>query len=126
IPGSSRYFKEGVVAYSNEAKERLLGVPRELLAGYGAVSEPVAKAMAEGVRELASSDYGLSITGIAGPEGGTPEKPVGLVWVGLADAEDTLAQRLDLTAWSRSREAIRERSANGAFDLLRRRLKEKP
>ncbi|WP_273887630.1 competence/damage-inducible protein A [Rubrobacter naiadicus] len=122
IPGSSRYFKEGLVTYSNEAKERLLGVPRELLVRYGAVSEEVARAMAEGVRRLADSDYGLSVTGIAGPEGGTPEKPVGLVWVGLADAGGTRAEKLNLTAWSRSREAIRERSASGAFDLLRRRL----
>lgn len=122
IPGSSRYFKEGLVTYSNEAKERLLGVPRELLVRYGAVSEEVARAMAEGVRRLADSDYGLSVTGIAGPEGGTPEKPVGLVWVGLADAGGIRAEKLNLTAWSRSREAIRERSASGAFDLLRRRL----
>ncbi|WP_273842531.1 competence/damage-inducible protein A [Rubrobacter calidifluminis] len=125
IPGSSRYFKEGLVTYSNEAKERLLGVPRELLVRYGAVSEEVARAMAEGVRRLAGSDYGLSVTGIAGPEGGTPEKPVGLVWVGLADAGGTRAEKLNLTAWSRSREAIRERSASGAFDLLRRRLEGK-
>jgi nicotinamide-nucleotide amidase len=123
VPGSSAYFVEGFVTYSNESKERLLGVPRELLVEHGAVSEPVAKAMAEGVREVADTHYGLSITGIAGPEGGTKEKPVGLVWVGIADREGTIAEKLDLSAWSESREAIRRRSAERAFDLLRRHLK---
>jgi nicotinamide-nucleotide amidase len=123
--GSSAYFVEGVVTYSNEAKERLLGVPHELLVEHGAVSEPVAHAMAEGVREDADTDYGLSITGVAGPDGGTEEKPVGLVFVGLSDASGTVAEKLDLSAWRRSREAIRERSANRAFDLLRRRILEK-
>ena len=123
--GSSAYFVEGVVTYSNEAKERLLGVPHELLVEHGAVSEPVACAMAEGVREDADTDYGLSITGVAGPDGGTEEKPVGLVFVGLSDVSGTVAEKLDLSAWRRSREAIRERSANRAFDLLRRRILEK-
>ncbi len=121
-PGSSAYFLEGLVTYSNQAKERLLGVPHETLEEHGAVSEPVAEAMAEGVRKVAGSDYGLSVTGIAGPEGGTEEKPVGLVYVGLADSEGTMAERMDLTAWEKSREAIRERSANRAFDFLRQRL----
>jgi nicotinamide-nucleotide amidase len=125
LPGSSAYFKEGLVTYTNESKERLLGVPHDLLLEHGAVSEPVARHMAEGVRKLASSDYGLSITGVAGPDGGTKEKPVGLVFVGLSDAGGTIAERLDLTAWARSREAIRERSANRAFDLLRLRLEER-
>ncbi|MCA3747785.1 MAG: competence/damage-inducible protein A [Rubrobacter sp.] len=123
VPGSSAYFKEGIVAYSNEAKERLLGVPRKMLAEHGAVSEPVARRMAEGVRELSGADYGLSVTGIAGPGGGTAEKPVGLVWVGMASREGTEAVRLDLSAWARSRSSIRERSVNMAFDLLRRALK---
>jgi nicotinamide-nucleotide amidase len=125
IAGSSAYFKEGLVTYTNESKERLLGVPKGTLLEHGAVSEAVARHMAEGVRELASSDYGLSVTGIAGPDGGTKEKPVGLVFVGLSDATQTIAERLDLTAWARSREAIRERSANRAFDLLRLRLEER-
>src|SRR5918997_1041278 len=86
MPGSSAYFKEGLVTYSNESKERLLEVPQEMLAEHGAVSEPVARKMAEGARRLAGTDYGLSVTGIAGPDGGTEEKPVGLVFVGLADA----------------------------------------
>jgi len=123
--GSSAYFVEGLVTYSNEAKERLLGVPHELLVEHGAVSEPVACSMAEGVREDADTDYGLSITGVAGPDGGTEEKPVGLVFVGLSDVSRTVAEKLDLSAWRRSRKAIRERSANRAFDLLRRRILEK-
>ena len=123
--GSSAYFMEGLVTYSNEAKERLLGVPNALLVEHGAVSEPAARALAEGVREAAGTDYGLSVTGVAGPDGGTEEKPVGLVFVGLSDADGTVAERLDLSAWSRSREAIRERSANRAFDFLRHRILEK-
>lgn len=122
ISGSSAYFEEGLITYSNESKERLLGVPHETLVEHGAVSEPVAEAMAGGVRKLAGADYGLSVTGVAGPEGGTKEKPVGLVWVGVADGEETFAKKLDLSAWSRSREAIRERAANAAFDILRRHL----
>jgi nicotinamide-nucleotide amidase len=125
IPGSSAYLEEGLVSYSNESKERLLGVSHELLVEHGAVSEPVARALAEGARELAGTDYGLSVTGIAGPDGGTEEKPVGLVFVGLSDADGTFAERLDLSAWARSRDAIRERSANMALDLLRLRLEER-
>ncbi len=120
--GSSVFFTEGLVTYSNEAKERLLGVPHELLVEHGAVSEPVARAMAEGVRKTAGTDYGLSVTGVAGPDGGSEEKPVGLVFVGVSDGEGTEVERLDLSAWRRSREAIRERSANRAFDLLRHRI----
>lgn len=124
VPGSSAYFVEGLVTYSNESKERLLGVPRELIEEHGAVSEPVARKMAEGARALAGSDYGLSVTGVAGPGGGTEEKPVGLVYVGISDGEDTTAERVDLSAWSESREAVRERSANRALDLLRLRLEQ--
>ena len=120
--GASAYFIEGLVTYSNESKERLLGVPNDLLIQHGAVSEPVAGAMAEGVRKVAGTDYGLSVTGVAGPEGGSEQKPVGLVFVGVSDEEGTEVERLDLSAWRRSREAIRERSANRAFDLLRHRI----
>ena len=125
LPGSSAYFEEGLVTYSNEAKERLLGVPEDVLVEHGAVSEPVALKMAEGVREASGADYGLSVTGVAGPDGGTEEKFVGLVWIGFADAEGSFAEKLDLSAWARSRIAIRERSANRAFDLLRRYVEEK-
>ncbi len=125
LPGSSAFFKEGLVTYSNESKERWLGVPGELILEHGAVSEPVARAMAEGARRIAGADYGLSVTGIAGPDGGTQEKPVGLVFVGLSASGGAFAERLDLSAWARSRASIRERSANRAFDLLRLRLEGK-
>ncbi|MBA2535622.1 MAG: competence/damage-inducible protein A [Rubrobacter sp.] len=124
MPGSSAYFTEGLVTYSNESKERLLGVPHGLIAEHGAVSEAVAREMAEGARRVSGADYGLSVTGVAGPDGGTEEKPVGLVFVGISDAEDTFAEKVDLTAWARSRDSIRERSTNRAFDLLRLRLEE--
>jgi nicotinamide-nucleotide amidase len=122
VAGSSAYFVEGFVTYSNASKERLLGVPQEMLAEHGAVSGPVAQAMAEGARKASGADYGLSVTGVAGPGGGTEEKPVGLVYVGVADAEGAEAEKLDLTAWARSRSSIRERSANRALDLLRLRI----
>src|ERR687897_220567 len=112
MPGSSAFFGEGLVTYSNESKERLLGVPHALIMEHGAVSEPVAREMAEGARRNSGADYGLSVTGIAGPDGGTEEKPVGLVFVGISEPEDTSAEKLDLTAWARSRDSIRERSAN--------------
>jgi nicotinamide-nucleotide amidase len=121
-PGASAYFTDGFVTYSNEAKERLLDVPHELIVEHGAVSEPVVRAMAEGARKASGADYGLSVTGVAGPDGGTDEKPVGLVWVGLADAAGSVAKELNLTAFAKSREAVRERSANGAIDLLRTHL----
>ena len=121
-PGASAYFQEGLVTYSNGAKERLLGVPHGLILEHGAVSEAVARVMAEGVREVSEADYGLSVTGVAGPDGGTEEKPVGLVWVGLAYETGSEARELNLTAFAKSREAIRERSANAAIDLLRTHL----
>ncbi len=122
VAGSSEYFGEGFVTYSNESKERLLRVPKEMLEEHGAVSEPVARAMAEGARKLAGSDYGLSVTGVAGPGGGTQDKPVGLVFIGVADARGAFAVRLDLTAWASSRNSVRERSANRALDALRLRI----
>ena len=124
MPGSSAYFQEGLVTYSNESKERLLGVPHDLIVEHGAVSEPVAREMAEGARRVSGADYGLSVTGVAGPDGGTQEKPVGLVFVGISDSNNTFAEKLDLTAWARSRGSIRERSANRAFDLLRLHLED--
>jgi nicotinamide-nucleotide amidase len=122
VAGSSAYFVEGFVTYSNASKERVLGVPKEVLAEHGAVSEPVARAMADGARKVSGADYGLSVTGVAGPGGGTEDKPVGLVYVGVADAEGAVAEKVDLTAWARSRSSIRERSANRALDLLRLRV----
>jgi nicotinamide-nucleotide amidase len=119
VPGSSSYFMEGVVSYSNDAKVRLLGVPSDLIAEYGAVSAPVAEAMAEGVRERAGTDFGLSVTGIAGPGGGTEEKPVGLVYIALSDDAHTEHRKLLLPG---DRQLIRWRASQAALDLLRRRL----
>jgi nicotinamide-nucleotide amidase len=119
IPGSSVYFVEGVVAYSNEAKVRTLGVDEELIARHGAVSAEVAEAMADGVRCRADTDFGLSVTGIAGPGGGSEEKPVGLVYIALADDAHTEHRKLMLPG---DRHLIRWRSSQAALDLLRRRL----
>jgi nicotinamide-nucleotide amidase len=119
VPGSSKYFIEGVVAYSNEAKTRTLGVEPMLLLEHGAVSAPVAEAMAEGIRKRAETDFGLSITGIAGPGGGTDEKPVGTVFIALANEIKTEHRKLNLPG---DRQLIRWRSSQAALDLLRRRL----
>ncbi len=119
IPGASKYFVEGIVAYANEAKMRTLGVEPVLLLEHGAVSAPVAEAMAEGVRKRAGADFGLSVTGIAGPDGGSEEKPVGLVYIALADDAHTEHRRLMLPG---DRNLIRWRASQAALDLLRRRL----
>lgn len=119
VPGSSSYFMEGVVTYSNEAKTRLLGVPAELIERHGAVSAEVAEAMAEGVKRRAATDFGLAVTGVAGPGGGTVEKPVGLVYVSLADDAHTEHRRIMLPG---DRHLIRWRASQAALDLLRRRL----
>ena len=89
VPGASAVLDLGVVAYANERQGRVLGVASSLLAAHGAVSEPVARAMADGARQLAGATYGLGITGIAGPDGGTPEKPVGTVHLALAGPQGT-------------------------------------
>lgn len=117
--GSSRYFERGLVTYSNESKIYELGVPQSLIAQHGAVSREVAEAMAFGVRTKANTDIGLSTTGIAGPTGGTTEKPVGLLWIGYSDAEETLALRFD---FGTDRRRFKERGAQAALELLRRRL----
>ena len=96
ISGASRYFLEGSAVYSNEAKMRTCAVPEEMLIEYGAVSEPVAIALAEGIRKRANSTWGISVTGIAGPLGGTPEKPVGTVHIAVAGPHRTVHKRLQL------------------------------
>jgi len=115
IPGSSAYYLGGVVSYANSAKENILGVAPELLARHGAVSREVAEAMATGVRGRFGADIALSVTGIAGPEGGTPEKPVGTVWIGLATAGNVRAERFML---GRERPYIRQRAANTALEMV--------
>jgi nicotinamide-nucleotide amidase len=119
IPGSSDVFVGGVIAYDNRIKVDLLGVPPELLAEHGAVSEPVALRMAAGAAERLGADAALSVTGIAGPGGGTPSKPVGTVWVGCSMNGTTEARRILFTG---SRHDIRARAAQAALFLLFRRL----
>lgn len=119
VPGSSDYFLGGVVAYSDQAKERLLGVRRETLQQEGAVSEATAREMARGVRERFNSDLALAITGIAGPGGGTPEKPVGLVYIALAAAD---SERVERHLWGGDRLQNKLRSARRALELLREHL----
>lgn len=119
VPGSSKYFIEGVVTYSNESKTRLLGVDKKVIKEFGAVSQQVARDMARGVRHKAKSDFGLSVTGIAGPDGGSEEKPVGLVYIALADDAHTQHKRFMIPG---DRELIRWRASQAALDMLRRRL----
>jgi nicotinamide-nucleotide amidase len=120
VAGSSEYFLLGVAAYSNAAKQSLLGVPEETLNAHGAVSTQSAEAMAEGVRRAGGAAIGLSTTGIAGPGGGTPEKPVGTVCIGLAWEGGAWSRRYDLG--TRGREWIKGMTAQIALDRLRRHL----
>ena len=119
VPGSSAYLLEGVVAYANDAKVRALGVSPESLARHGAVSEPVARQMAEGVRRNAGADIGLATTGVAGPDGGSAEKPVGTLWLALADGAGTIAHRYQLMT---DRARNKELASQLALDWIRRRL----
>jgi nicotinamide-nucleotide amidase len=123
VPGSSAYLRGGVVAYANTAKRALLGVPEALLAEHGAVSDPVARAMAEGARARFGTDYAVATTGIAGPTGGTKEKPVGLMYVALADASGTESREL---FFAFDRERNRRLAAQVAMDWVRRRLLGEP
>jgi len=117
IPGSSGVLERGVVTYSNESKTDLLGIPVGMLDQYGAVSEPVALEMAKSIRERSGADFGIGVTGIAGPSGGTEEKPVGTVWLSLATAEGVNAWRYRFR-WDRHR--VRMLSAWAALERLRR------
>lgn len=119
ISGSSKYFERGLITYSNKSKTELLGIDPELIATHGAVSEEVAKAMATRVRGGSGVSIGISTTGIAGPTGGSTEKPVGLVWIGYSDSEATFAIKFNLGA---DRVRIKERAAYAALEILRRRL----
>ena len=115
IAGSSGYFAGGIVAYSNEAKESLLGVPGEVLAAHGAVSAQVARAMATGARERLGAGLAVSVTGVAGPGGGSPDKPIGLTYVGVADASGADVRRF---TWTGDRAANRRDSVVAAIELL--------
>lgn len=119
ISGSSSYFKRGIIAYSNDAKVELLKVPEEAIKTFGAVSREVAEEMASGVRRLSKTDLGLSVTGIAGPTGGTLQKPVGLVYVAISSVERTLCKEF---RFSGDRLKIKEQTAQSALDFLRRYL----
>jgi nicotinamide-nucleotide amidase len=119
--GSSRYFHGGVISYDNQVKIDLLGVNTTVLAQQGAVSSEVAAQMAAGVRSRLGTDWGLSITGIAGPDGGSAEKPVGLVYIGIAGPDGRVSSRPHQFG-DRGREWIRHVSACTALDQLRRQL----
>ena len=122
IPGSSAYFKGAVIAYSNEVKHDVLNVDKDTLEKHGAVSEEVVLQMAKNVREKLNADIGLSISGVAGPDGGTKEKPVGLIWFGYSDKEKTIAKKYN---FSKDRILNIEFGARKALDLLRINLSEK-
>lgn len=119
VPGSSDFFERGVVSYSNLSKIALLNVPHSTIAQNGAVSEQTALAMAKGIRETSVTDIGLSTTGIAGPSGGTPQKPVGTVYIALTDGQMKICRKF-IFGWNRRR--IKEVSAQWALEMLRRYL----
>ena len=119
VPGSSQVYQGGVVSYSNDVKHRLLGVPQELLDSFGAVSAPVAEAMAKGVRQVCGASIGVGITGIAGPGSDGTEKPVGLVFLGYCDETCCISKKLLLNG---SREEIRRESCRQAALLIKEHL----
>jgi nicotinamide-nucleotide amidase len=116
VPGSSDYFQGGVIAYSNDLKRRLLGVRAETLSRHGAVSPQCAGEMAQGARARCGADIALAITGIAGPSGGTREKPLGLVYIALSAVGKTVTKELKLSG---GRDVVRARAVSHALDLLR-------
>lgn len=119
-PGSSDFFLGGAICYSNDLKTKLAGVPRTLIEEHGAVSQPVAQAMAEGIRTRTGASIGVGITGIAGPAGGSPEKPVGLVFIGLADERGTLVREFRFPG---NRERVRQWATQMALEMIRRRIR---
>jgi PncC family amidohydrolase len=120
VPGSSAYMLGGIVAYSNTAKQALLHVRERTLIDFGAVSEPTAQQMAVNARRIFQADYALSVTGIAGPDGGTAEKPVGLTYIGLAGPDDLLV--VERHVWPGDREANKIASADAALRLALRHI----
>jgi nicotinamide-nucleotide amidase len=121
VPGASNVFVAGYVCYANEAKINMLGVDPDLIAKHGTVSEPVARMMADRARRDARSTYAIATTGIAGPTGGSPDKPVGTVYIALANSNETIAKKLFFPS---DRETFKQLTAQAAFDLLRRKLME--
>jgi PncC family amidohydrolase len=119
VPGSSDYYWGGAVTYANTAKVKILGVKKETLQRFGAVSKQTAREMAETIRRKAGTDFALSITGIAGPGGGTPEKPVGRIYIGLSGPNGTTVSEKNLLG---DRNLIRTQSTLWALDTLRREL----
>ena len=119
VPGSSRYVDQSVITYSNEAKTELLGVPTDVLQAHGAVSEPVALGMADGIRVRAGADVGIGVTGIAGPTGGTPDKPVGMVVVAVVTANE---RRCRTFRFFGDREQVKFQASQSALDMVRRLL----
>lgn len=120
VPGASRAFLGGVIAYADRVKEELLGVEPRILAAHGAVSGPVALAMAEGVRRALEVDWGVAVTGVAGPGGGGPDKPVGTVWIATAGPGSRGASRR--FSFPGDRAAVRDASVVAALEMLRERL----
>lgn len=116
VPGISSYFLGSVVTYSNSAKERLLGVPRGILFAYGAVSDQTARSMARGAVSLYGSDVAVAVTGIAGPGGATPDKPVGLVYIAVTDGETVRSERF---LFDGDREAVRSSTVRNALRMLK-------
>ncbi len=114
-PGSSDFFKGGIIAYSNEVKEKNLKVPKEILKKDGAVSEKVAKAMAENVRKIMKTTFGVSVTGVAGPGGGTKEKPIGTVWFAVASSNKIETEK---KIFSGTRKIIRQKTVKHAMKML--------
>ena len=120
ISGSSEYFDRGIISYSNQAKQELLGVSEKTLQEYGAVSKQTAKAMAIRIKDKSNVDIGISTTGIAGPTGGTKEKPVGLVYIGIADSTNVYVKQF---LFSESRLQNKENTCNAALEMLYDNLK---
>ncbi len=119
VPGASSIYGYGFITYANEAKENLLGVPHSVLETVGAVSPETALAMAEGARRVSGSDIAVSVTGIAGPGGGTPEKPVGLVYIAIADKNGIEYRKLNLDG---NRDEVRAKTCDEVFKLICERL----
>ena len=119
VPGSSGCFKQGIIAYSNSAKTSLLHLPEETLKKFGAVSRETVEAMAKGIREVSNADIGIATTGIAGPGGGTAEKPIGMTYIGMAESNKVVSEKYH---FSGGRELIKIQAAQAALDLARRNL----